>query len=389
MTLTDEQLIGQQQLDTMLSFFWHPVCTTTELAARDDRPLAVRLLGRDLAVSRTASGRLLALTDRCPHRSARLSVGWVDGETVRCAYHGWTFDETGRCTDIPSMPDGPIPERACVASYGATERHGLVWVRLDSRADTVIPAHPGCDLAASEPGAFKVVAGTPYTWPTAGPRRVENFVDLAHFAWVHAGTLGRRDEPVPPLPTIERHSGEMRFAYDPPDMAVDDTALFGHSEYRMPMPLTVSIEFWLAGGAHRHLWMTASPVDSGSCRTFWTVSRSDDLDGDDAPHMAFQDIVLAEDEPVVCNQVPPEFVLDPGFELSVKTDKVSIEYRRWLTQLVHAAATSPDALRAALAPTPASIESPPSNRVSSEQSSRTAPIESLVSPRGAPATRRS
>ncbi|MEZ5251306.1 MAG: hypothetical protein R2713_19435 [Ilumatobacteraceae bacterium] len=163
-----------------------------------------------------------------------------------------------------------------------------------------------------------------------------------------------------PLPTIRREDGEMRFEFDPPDMDVDDSALFGHSEYRMPMPLTVSIEFWLEHGAYRHLWMTACPVDLATSRCFWTVSRDDDLDGDDAPHLAFQAIVLEEDEPVVCNQVPPELVLEPGFEISVKTDKVSIEYRRWLAELAAAlAAGGPAAVRASLdaasRPTPVSV----------------------------------
>jgi vanillate O-demethylase monooxygenase subunit len=81
------------------------------------------------------------------------------------------------------------------------------------------------------------------------------------------------------------------------------------------------------------------------------VSRSDDLDGGDAPHMAFQALVLAEDEPVVCNQDPPELHLEPGFELSVRTDKVSIEYRRWLSQLAAAAAEGAGAVAALLAST--------------------------------------
>ena len=160
-----------------------------------------------------------------------------------------------------------------------------------------------------------------------------------------------RDEPVPPIPQIARVDGELRFEYDPPDMAVQPEALFGFSAYRMPMPCTVDIEFELASGARRHLWMTASPVDSGRCRAFWFVSRDDDADGDDAAHLAFQQIVLDEDEPVVCNQDPPELVLDPGFELSVRTDRVSIEYRRWLRDLVEAAGRGADAVSALLGTT--------------------------------------
>ncbi len=341
-------LPGQREQARMLELFWHPVCTAAELAAAAPQPLAVTLLGRRLALARTESGRVVALADRCPHRSAKLSVGWVDGEEVRCAYHGWTFAGDGRCTSIPAMPDGPIPERANIAGFEVEERYGLVWVRLDGSAGTTIPAHPAHDREGRAPGSMKILVGEPYTWPTAAPRRVENFVDLSHFAWVHAGTLGKRDEPVPPLPTMARVGGELQFTFDPPEMTVEETALFGHSEYRMPMPLTVSIEFFLGSGAYRHLWMTACPLDMGSCRSFWTVSRDDDLDGDDASHMEFQALVLREDEPVVCNQDPPELVLKPGFEVSVKTDKVSIEYRRWLAQLVAAAAEGGPAVRQVL-----------------------------------------
>jgi vanillate O-demethylase monooxygenase subunit len=120
----------------------------------------------------------------------------------------------------------------------------------------------------------------------------------------------------------------------------------------MPMPLTVDIEFRLATGARRHLWMTASPLDLDTCRSFWFMSRDDDLGGDDAGYMAFQDVVLSEDEPVVCAQDPPAIPLEPGTELSVRTDRVSVEYRRWLRELVAAAARGPDELRAALNPLP-------------------------------------
>ena len=346
-TMTD--VSAPDPLAAALELFWHPVCTAGELRLVGERPLGVGLLGRRIAVARTASGSLIAVADRCLHRSTKLSVGWVDGETIRCAYHGWRWNADGRCVEIPSMPLGPIPERACIQSYDVEERYGLVWVRLDGTAGTRIPAHPPFDRAGCD-GApvMKTFHGTPYTWPVGAPRRVENFVDLAHFAWVHDGSLGRRDDPVPPIPVVARMDGELRFSFDPPEMEVDDTALFGFAEYRMPMPLTVGIEFWLAGGARRHLWMTASPIDMATTRTFWTVSRSDDLEGDDAPHIAFQALVLAEDEPVVCNQDPPELHLEPGFELSVRTDKVSIEYRRWLSQLATAAISGPAELRACI-----------------------------------------
>ena len=328
--------------------FWHPVCTADELhvAAESSRPVGVTLLGKRLVVAEL-DGTLVALDARCPHRSASLACGAVEAGGLRCAYHGWQFDDTGRCIDIPSMPGGPIPARAVVGAYDVQEAYGLVWVRLDGTAGTELPALP----AWGDPG-FRMIAGVPYTWPVGAPRRVENFVDLAHFAFVHDGSLGRRDDPVPPIPEVGRLAGELRFRYDPPDMDVEDSAMYGSSQYRMPMPLTVSIEFRLPTGANRFLWMTASPLDMGSCRAFWWHGRDDDLDGDDEPYIAFQARVLAEDEPVVCSQDPAPLPLDPTEELSVRTDKVSIEYRRYLRDIADAAASSPATLCALLQGSP-------------------------------------
>jgi phenylpropionate dioxygenase-like ring-hydroxylating dioxygenase large terminal subunit len=333
-------------LDAALRHCWHPVCSLGELAAAAPHPLAVRLLDTPLAVvdlGEPGIPDVVAVVDRCPHRSTRLSVGWTEGGVLRCANHGWCYDAAGRCTDIPSLPGATIPERAHLAPFDVELTHGLVWVRLISDAPTSVPAHPSW----GDPRC-KVLTGAPYTWPTSAARRVENFVDIAHFPWVHDGSLGRRDEPVPPLPEVRREAGELRFEFVPPSIDAASEALFGWSGYRMPIPLTVDIEFRLASGATRWLWMTASPIDSRTCRTFWTVARDDDLDGDDDAHMAFQELILREDEPVVCNQDPPELPLDAS-EVSVRTDRVSIEYRRWLRELAMAAtATDPAAAIAAV-----------------------------------------
>jgi phenylpropionate dioxygenase-like ring-hydroxylating dioxygenase large terminal subunit len=329
-------------LDAALRYCWHPVCSLGELAAAAPHPLAVELLGTELAVANLGAAgtpSVVVVPDRCPHRSTRLSIGWVDGAGLRCANHGWCFEASGRCTDIPSLGAGPIPERATLATAEVELAHGLVWVRLAAGAPTRVPDHP----SFGDP-TFKVLTGAPYTWPTSAARRVENFVDIAHFPWVHDGSLGDRNDPVPPVPDVERADGELRFEYLPPAIDAADEALFGLSRYRMPIPLTVDIEFRLASGATRRLWMTASPVDSAHCRTFWSVARDDDLDGDDEAHMAFQQLILREDEPVVCNQEPPQLPLDAS-EVSVRTDRVSIEYRRWLRELALAAA-APDPPRA-------------------------------------------
>ena len=76
------------------------------------------------------------------------------------------------------------------------------------------------------------------------------------------------------------------------------------------------------------------------------MSRSDDRDGDDGPYMAFQQLILDQDEPVIVAQHPPNIPFQPGGEISVRTDRVSIELRRWLTEI--AATSTPEELELVL-----------------------------------------
>ena len=102
--------------------YWHPVLTATQLPS--DRPVAVRVVGRDLALFRTPGGGLGALEDKCVHRRLKLSVGRVVGDRLRCAYHGWSY-----ATDGQGESPGTPRLHACVTSYACREAHGAIWVR--------------------------------------------------------------------------------------------------------------------------------------------------------------------------------------------------------------------------------------------------------------------
>lgn len=341
---------------------WHVVATLAELRAQAPAPLAVTLLGERLVVAELTNGRrdrlgdsvsdlvsdsvVVAFADRCPHRSARLSLGTVDGSELRCAYHGWRFGSDGGCVSIPAAPGQPVPDRARAEAYEVKVAYGLVWVRLEAGWPTTVPACPGWAEAGT-----RMVAGQPYELATSAERRVENLVDLSHFAWVHDGSLGDRAQPVPPVPELRRAAGELRFDYDPPPLGFDPDprALTGWSAYRIPLPFTVDIAFGHpsgAAGVASRLWFTVTPTTSVSCRTFWFVGRSTDLTGDDEPYLRFQERILDEDRPVVESSEPAEIDLSGGAESSVRTDRISIQYRRWLRELV--ACSTPRQLAAAL-----------------------------------------
>ena len=137
------------------------------------------------------------------------------------------------------MPDHPIPGDCRARSYDAALAYDLVWVRLDSSAGTAIPACP-----AWEDEGFRCVQGGPYTWPTSAARRLENFVDLSHFPFVHDGSLGDRRQTLVPIAKVDRLNGELRFQFRPsPEMQLPDVALMAPTDYRIWMPFTVNLEF--------------------------------------------------------------------------------------------------------------------------------------------------
>jgi len=108
---------------------WYIAAEPQEIAGRI---LARTLLDQPLALFRTASGRIVALDDRCPHRFAPLSRGRVIGENLQCGYHGAQFDGSGACVLVPGQ--SVVPPKARVRSYPVLEKHGYIWIWLGDPA---------------------------------------------------------------------------------------------------------------------------------------------------------------------------------------------------------------------------------------------------------------
>src|SRR5476651_531307 len=87
--------------------FWTPVMLASELPSADGPPARVHVLGEKLVAFRDTGGRVGLLDAYCPHRRANLYWGRNEESGLRCVYHGWKFDVTGQCTDLPNCPEGP------------------------------------------------------------------------------------------------------------------------------------------------------------------------------------------------------------------------------------------------------------------------------------------
>lgn len=173
--------ISEKKTDGLLLDDWHVVGRSSDLL--DGQISKARLLGEDLVLWRLG-GRANVWQDMCVHRGSRLSLGQVRDGLLTCAYHGWTYDSSGQCVEFPAHPDQKPPATARVRTYRSKEAYGLVWACLGS------PARDIPKFAEWEDPAFRKVPCGPYAYRASATRAVENFLDIAHFPFVHAGLLG-------------------------------------------------------------------------------------------------------------------------------------------------------------------------------------------------------
>jgi len=122
------RLLGKRILaegeDGLFTQSWYPVCMSSELAA--GKVLGTSFLDGRIVVFRGESGRVQALSAYCPHLGADLAAGSVVGDSIRCAFHHWEFNQEGACQK--TGPGDPVPPGACLFRFPTQERYGLVWV---------------------------------------------------------------------------------------------------------------------------------------------------------------------------------------------------------------------------------------------------------------------
>lgn len=111
--------------------FWTPIVPAAKLPEPDCDPVEVRILGEDLVAFRDTDGRVGLLQALCPHRQAPLYFGRNEDHGLRCIYHGWKFDTTGACVDMPSEPaDTDFRLKVHTAAYPVREKAGILWAYL-------------------------------------------------------------------------------------------------------------------------------------------------------------------------------------------------------------------------------------------------------------------
>jgi len=170
--------------------YWLPALMSSELE-RDGAPLRLMLLGEKLIAFRDSAGRVGVMDQRCPHRCASLFLGRNEHGGLRCIYHGWKYDVSGNCIDMPSVPeDQDFKHKVKAKAYRTVERAGLVWVYMGERAEA--PPLPGFEVLDLPPDEINVsLIQRDCNWLQA----LEGEIDTAHFGFLHGGHVDASELP--------------------------------------------------------------------------------------------------------------------------------------------------------------------------------------------------
>jgi len=166
----------------LLRRYWMPIAAVAEL---DDRPTKpVRLLGENLVLYKDKAGTYGLVDRHCPHRRADLSYGWADDCGLRCHYHGWLWDHTGRCLQQPfeevAHPEARFKDRVRIKAYPVEAKAGLLWAYLGPPPAPLVPTWEPFTWAN---GFVQIVfSEVPCNWFQCQ----ENSIDPVHFEWLHS-----------------------------------------------------------------------------------------------------------------------------------------------------------------------------------------------------------
>lgn len=330
--------------------FWYPVGYLEDLA---DGPVARRVLDEDLVVWADGEGGAAAAYDLCPHRSSKLSIGWVDDGCVVCPYHGWQFGTDGLAAHIPQLEEGvPVPPKARLNSVHCTVRYHVVWVALEEPVGG-IPEIPEFD----DP-EFRFVRQFDEVWSAAAPRLVDNSFDPAHVAYVHRKTFGQPDRAriAPPeitftdegLEMVQTQVVENNLEAAQRANRIDEPTTVRSTVSRFVAPFLRVMRITYPNGL-RHMLVTGiCPVDDEHLRLVQWCLRSDtEADVPAADVVAFDRAITLEDQALL-EMTKPDYETELTDLAHIKVDKGTIAVRKIYRELI-------DGSWAGLHPEPAGV----------------------------------
>lgn len=167
--------------------YWLPALLAEELSEPDGAPVRLRLLSENLVAFRDTDGRIGAIDELCAHRGVSLWFGRNEEKGLRCPYHGWKYDVTGQCTEVPSEPDeSGYCARIKLKGYPLVERGGVIWIYMGApEHQPPLPEWEFATVPAAQSFTSKRLQEC--NWLQA----LEGGIDSSHVSFLHSGQLNR------------------------------------------------------------------------------------------------------------------------------------------------------------------------------------------------------
>ncbi len=314
--------------DAVIFNDWYVVAKSHDLSPGTVK--GARLLDTDLVLWRAENSQVFAWEDRCPHRSVRLSSGRVEANTIVCSYHGMAYDANGQCVRVPAHPNYNPPKQACVRSFQVQECYGLVFVCLGEPVQEPSPFPEWGD------SGFRQILCGPYHSQCGGYRAIENFLDLAHFPFIHTGILGdpnqtEIDEYQAAIRSDGVHLYDIRFWQ--PDAVGIGKGAWADYRYWTPRPLTAYFRKDTPDGSCLSILYFVTPVGEEESISWMCVAANYGDASQDQAIQEFQDKIVLQDLANLSTHVIKRLPLNIQTEFHVPFDLGSLTYRKWLRKL--------------------------------------------------------
>jgi phthalate 4,5-dioxygenase oxygenase subunit len=257
--------------------YWLPACLSEELPERDGPPIRLRLLGEDLVGFRDSAGDIGVVDAYCAHRKAPLFFGRNEECGLRCVYHGWKYDTTGACVDMPSEPPySKFRLRVSIKAYPTYEAGGVVWCYMGPRER--MPAPPAYEWLRA-PATHRRVSKTGE--PCNYLQGIEGGIDTAHSSFAHNNDIGnprllRSRDTHPRLEVDRRDHG---FTYASLRNVSDEQTYLRVYQFMMPFQQSRGGLLDFEGNPatlpsiHGHMWM---PIDDEHTWVYNWMYAADD-----------------------------------------------------------------------------------------------------------------
>ena len=305
---------------------WYVICRKDEI--EENKILLKYVFDQEIIIWKKKE-RIMAWENLCIHRGSRLSLGSINNGILKCAYHGWEYNQDAQCVKIPSQPDIKIPKKACVKSYKVIEKMNMVWINLSKEANDFV------NIKEFNESNFNHVASGPYIMNASAPRAIENFLDVAHFPFVHENHLGVKDKPmIDDYDVVSSnkgiHASNVKVFQPNPDGTNKSGEVI--YDYHVHSPFVASLGKDVSKNERFVLVFYVTPI-SETKSMIYTLTLMNFGKLDDKIVRDYQDFITAQDVPIVESQRPELLPMDLQEELSIRSDKISIAYRRYLKKM--------------------------------------------------------